>query len=152
MSVKEIDLDPNKNFGIGFPLNYDRNAYGFFKKNATYYEQIQDNIKNLLSTQVGERLGNPEYGSRLKELLFEANEPGILQTKIEERIKEALAQFLPFVTLINTQVGTNGNTLNVKAQFRTEFNDEVIVSLQIGTLPEDVPDDVGTLGAYAGGG
>ena len=32
MSVRDIDLDPNKSFGIGFPLNYDRDNYGFFKR------------------------------------------------------------------------------------------------------------------------
>ena len=65
MSVRDIDLDPDKVFGIGFPLNYDAQASGFFTQNVRYYQQLQDNIKNLLSTVKGERPGNPEFGSDL---------------------------------------------------------------------------------------
>ena len=58
MSVRDIDLDPDKVFGIGFPLNYDSQAAGFFTQNKKYYQQIQDNIKNLLMTSKGERPAN----------------------------------------------------------------------------------------------
>ena len=150
MSVREIDLDPDKAFGIGFPLNYDKNAYGFFKRNYTYYEQIQDNIKTLLLTHPGERVGNPEYGCRLKEIVFEQNEPEILKPKVNETIKEALDKFLPFVQLEETKLQANGNTLNVLCRFSTEFNDDVIMSLTIGLLPEGVPEDLYTQGAGAG--
>ena len=131
MSVRDIDLDPDKAFGIGFPLNYDRETYGFFKTNYSYYEQIQDNIKNLLLTKVGERTGLPEFGCRLSEVIFEQNEPSILKPKVEESIREALDTFLPFVSLVKTELIDNGNTLNILAQFNTEFNDEIILSLDM---------------------
>ena len=113
MSARDIDLDPDKAFGIGFPLNYDRESYGFFKANYSYYEQIQDNIKCLLLTQVGERPGMPEFGCRLQEVVFEQNEPNILKPQVEETIKEALDTFLPFVTLVQTELIENGHTLNI---------------------------------------
>ena len=47
MSVRDIDLDPDKVFGIGFPLNYDSQAAGFFTQNRKYYDQIKDNIRNI---------------------------------------------------------------------------------------------------------
>ena len=150
MSVREIDLDPDKAFGIGFPLNYDKNTYGFFKRNYKYYEQIQDNIKTLLLTQVGERPHNPEYGSRLREVVFEQNKPELLKPKVNETIKEALDKFLPFVKLEETILEANGNTLNAVCRFSTEFNDDVIMSLIIGPLPEGAPEDIGTQGAGAG--
>ena len=131
MSVREIDLDPDKAFGIGFPLNYDKNAYGFFKRNYTYYEQIQDNIKTLLMTAEGERPGVPEFGCRLKEVVFEQNEPAILKPQVEEAIREALDTFLPFVSLNETKLEENGNTLNIVAQFSTEFNEEIVLSLDL---------------------
>tara|TARA_Y100000004_G_scaffold84248_1_gene94567 strand:+ start:165 stop:620 length:456 start_codon:yes stop_codon:yes gene_type:complete len=150
MSVRDIDLDPDKAFGIGFPLNYDKNTYGFFKRNYKYYEQIQDNIRTLLLTQIGERVGNPEYGSRLRELVFEQNVPEIIKPQINEAIKEALDKFLPFVSLEETILKADGNTLNAVCRFSTEFNDQVILALNIGPLPEGVPDDIGTAGAGAG--
>jgi len=150
MSVRDIDLDPDKAFGIGFPLNYDKNTYGFFKRNYKYYEQIQDNIKTLLLTQIGERVGNPEYGSRLREIVFEQNVPEIIKSQINEAIKEALDKFLPFVSLEETILRADGNTLNAVCRFSTEFNDQVILALNVGPLPEGVPDDIGTTGAGGG--
>ena len=126
MSVRDIDLDPDKAFGIGFPLNYDKEAYGFFTQNRSYYEQLQDNIKTLLMTIKGERLGNPTFGSNLMRVLFEPNEPDILKVKVEETINEALSEYLPFVTLVETKVTNNGHTLNVVAQFDSEFTEEII--------------------------
>ena len=131
MSVRDIDLDPDKAFGIGFPLNYNRETYGFFKTNYSYYEQIQDNIKNLLLTKVGERPAIPEFGCRLSEIVFEQNDPAILKPQVEESIKEFLDLFLPFVSLVKTELIDNGNTLNILAKFSTEFNDEIIVSLDM---------------------
>ena len=150
MSVRDIDLDPDKAFGIGFPLNYDKDTYGFFKRNYKYQEQIQDNIRTLLLTQIGERVGNPEYGSRLRELVFEQNVPEIIKPQINEAIKEALDKFLPFVSLEETILKADGNTLNAVCRFSTEFNDQVILALNVGPLPEGVPDDIGTAGAGAG--
>ena len=32
MSVRDIDLDPNKLFGIGYPLNFNRSDMDFLNK------------------------------------------------------------------------------------------------------------------------
>ena len=127
MSIKEIDLDPDKQFGIGFPLNYDRESYGFFKQNKTYYDQIQDNIKNLIMTKIGERPGNVQFGCRIHEFVFEPNEPEVLKTKCSEAIKEALSQWLPHVKLLRTTASARGNTLQLNATFQSDFNDGVIL-------------------------
>ena len=126
MSVRDIDLDPDKAFGIGFPLNYSKEAYGFFTQNRSYFDQIKDNIKCLLLTIKGERLGNPTFGSNLMRVLFEPNEPDVLKVQVEETINESLSEFLPFVTLVETQVTNDGHTLNIVAQFDTEFTEEII--------------------------
>ena len=152
MSVRDIDLDPNKSCGIGFPLNYDRNSYGFFKQNQKYYQQLQDNIKNLLMTKLGERPGNEEFGCRIHNIVFEQNEPDILQSQVFEAIEEALEKWLPFVTLENVELSAAGNRLNAFATFSSEFNDEIILQLELGVPPEGAPDDVYTQGAGAGGG
>ncbi len=150
MSVRDIDLDPNKSFGIGFPLNYDRNSYGFFKQNQKYYQQLQDNIKNLLMTKLGERPGNEEFGCRIHNIVFEQNEPDILQSQVFEAIEEALNRWLPFVTLETVELSAAGNQLNAFATFSSDFNDEIILTLELGVLPEGVPDDILTAGAGGG--
>jgi len=127
MSIRDIDLDPDKAFGIGFPLNYDRNRdNGFFEQNYTYHKQLQDNIKTLLSTGMGERPMYGDFGCRLKEVVFEQNEPDILKAGVEESIREALDNYLPFVTLVETKLFANNNTLNILGVFKSEFNEQVI--------------------------
>jgi phage baseplate assembly protein W len=154
MSIKEIDLNPDKQFGIGFPLNYDRESYGFFKQNQTYYHQLQDNIKNLIMTKIGERPGNVRFGCRIHEVIFEQNEPGILKTKIEESIKEALFNWMPHVQLIQTRVRANNNTLSVSAQFRSDFNEGVIdqvLEFNEGFIESGDTSDNTTTGGTGGG-
>ena len=68
-SAREKDLDPDTFIGIGLPLG--RSSKGFFKQTKTSLEQAGHNIRNLLLTIPGERVNQPEFGSRLHHLLFE---------------------------------------------------------------------------------
>ena len=152
MSIKEIDLDPDKQFGIGFPLNYDRESYGFFKQNQTYYHQIQDNIKNLIMTKIGERPGNVRFGCRIHEIIFEPNEPSVLNTKCSEAIKEALADWLPHVKLLRTTASARGNTLQLNATFQSDFNDGIIEqTLEFNDAFVESGDDGTTTSGETGG-
>ena len=69
MSNLENDLNPDVFIGIALPLEYGIN--GFFNKTRTTLQQVKYNIQNLLLTQKGERLGNPEFGSNLMKVVFE---------------------------------------------------------------------------------
>ena len=124
MSVIQNDLDPDVLIGLQLPLGVHQN--GVFKQTQTLLEQTKSNIRNLLLTRRGERLGNPTFGSNLMRVLFEPNEPDVLKVQVEETINESLSEFLPFVTLVETQVTNDGHTLNIVAQFDTEFTEEII--------------------------
>ena len=60
MSVIENDLDEDVYIGLKLPLEHNRD--GFFSRTKTSVEQSKYNIKNLLLTRKGERLGNPQFG------------------------------------------------------------------------------------------
>lgn len=76
MSTLEKDLDPNVFIGVSLPLSHG--DQGFFAKTKTTLDQARSNIRNLLLTIKGERLGNPTFGSNLYRVLFEQM-MGILQ-------------------------------------------------------------------------
>ena len=59
----ENDLNPNTFIGLSFPLRKDNNSDFAMTKNSL--EQAQHNLKNLLLTQVGERVAQPEFGLSL---------------------------------------------------------------------------------------
>ena len=56
---------------ISFPKMFNKTDYKM-KTDVSYsLESINESLKSLLSTTKGELLGDPLYGSTLKELLFE---------------------------------------------------------------------------------
>ena len=62
--IVENDLDPDAYVGIRYPLSIG--ATGVFNRTKTALEQSKSNIKHLLLTTKGERLGNPTFGTNLR--------------------------------------------------------------------------------------
>ena len=117
MSTIGNDLDVDTYIGVALPMGHGLN--GFFERTKTSLEQTKHNIKNLLLTRRGERLGNPTFGSDLLAVCFEI-EGDDLETKVEETIESAMSEFLPFVIINNIRTNfstTNNNTINVSIQF-----------------------------------
>ena len=115
MSVREIDKNDDKYVGIRFPL--DHSPEGFFYKTKTILEQAKSNLRNLLLTSKGDRVMQPEFGSRLKELIFEQG-PG-LRDRIDEAIRDATSSWLPYINIIDIQVleTSDTNEVNVSLEF-----------------------------------
>tara|TARA_B100001564_G_C20470977_1_gene592611 strand:+ start:231 stop:641 length:411 start_codon:yes stop_codon:yes gene_type:complete len=117
MSVIGNDLNEDVYIGVGLPLNHNKD--GFFNRTKTSLEQTKSNIKNLLLTRKGERLGNPNFGSDLFAVLFE-QEGGDIESKVEEAIRSAMSEFLPFVVIDNIETkfsARNNNAINVSMRF-----------------------------------
>ena len=65
------DTFRKKLIGIKTPLELGSGRDGMLKMHDNLKNQIKDNLKNLLLTNHGERLGNYNFGANLDELLFE---------------------------------------------------------------------------------
>ena len=117
MSVIANDKNEDVYIGIGLPLTHNRS--GFFYKTKTSLEQAKSNIKNLLMTRKGERLGNPEFGSELLAVIFE-QEGEDIENKVEEAIRSAMSQWLPFIIIDEIETNfseRNRNVINVSIGF-----------------------------------
>ncbi len=124
-SVQQINEDEDSFFGCTFPLTYASDNVGFFPRAKTVKEQAFSNIKNLLLTQKGERLGQPNFGSNLPALLFEQMGED-LNNRIEETINEALDEWLPYIEAQNVfvvQDKANPNQLVVTLEFVVTIDD-----------------------------
>ena len=102
MSVLEKDLDPDVKIGIPLPMNHIDGS-GFFPGTSTTLSQTSSNIRNLLLTNKGERLGQPEFGCCLLQILFEPMSDSLLED-VKSTIEEAIAQWLPHVLVSNLNV------------------------------------------------
>lgn len=88
--------NPNKAIGIGFPLT--RGNSGYFKQTYTTAEQAKSNLRNLLLTRKGERVMQPEFGSRIYDMLFEQNDE-FFDKKIKTYINDAVEVWLPYIII-----------------------------------------------------
>ena len=125
MSTIAKDFDPDTFIGISLPL--DHGNQGFFEKTKTTLQQTRTNIKNLLLTIRGERLGNPTFGSDLMRILFDQDDGG-LGDRIEETIRSSVSEWLPYVNIKSIKTTSderNPNLLNVRLQFTIDVDQNV---------------------------
>ena len=66
-----VDNDTNVRVGIDLPIRRGDDFDGFFATTSTTIEAVKNNIRNLLNTNQGERLFQPNLGLDLRSLLFE---------------------------------------------------------------------------------
>ena len=121
-SVREIDRNDDKYVGIRFPLDYS--PEGFFYRTKTVLEQSKANLRNLLLTTPGERIFQPSFGSRLKNIVFEQGQD--IPNRVEESIRTATDTFLPYINIINVFTIQEQNQVNIQVEFSVALNPDVI--------------------------
>ena len=122
MGVIENDLNEDTYIGLELPLTHTQE--GYFKRTKTALEQAKSNIKNLLLTNKGERLGNPNFGTNLISLVF-SQENTDLESRVEEEIRASMGEFLPFINIVSVETNfseTNKNTAIVNVRFTLDVD------------------------------
>tara|TARA_B100001094_G_scaffold177406_1_gene171354 strand:+ start:798 stop:1274 length:477 start_codon:yes stop_codon:yes gene_type:complete len=131
------DNDTNIKVGIDLPIRRGDDKDGFFATTSTTIEAVKNNIINLLSTNEGERLFQPNLGLNLRRLLFEhitsENEIGI-----QDSILDKLQVWLPFVEVRDIQIETiesnqvvGANEMRVKIVFNIKQDPNTLDSVTI---------------------
>ena len=112
-SVREIDKNDDIYVGVRFPL--DHSQEGFFYKTKTILDQAKSNMRNLLLTSLGERVMQPEFGSTLMDVVF--NQGPDVENDIDEAIREAVSNWLPYVIINEINMFQQGNQVDVSIDF-----------------------------------
>lgn len=84
--------------GIKTPIELGDSNDGLLKMHRNLDKTIEDNFRNLLLTNWGERLMDYRFGANLKELTFELGNENFDNEAIS-RISSATARYLPFIQL-----------------------------------------------------
>jgi len=101
-----VDNDTNVKVGIDLPIRRGDRKDGWFASTTTTIEAVKNNIKNLLSTNQGERFMQPNLGLNLREVLFnQIDETTILA--IQDKILDVFEVWLPFVEVKDIEIKTN---------------------------------------------
>ena len=125
-SALELDLDPDVTIGLGLPMEHD-DVSGFFPGTSTTLSQTGSNIRNLLLTNKGERVGQPTFGCGLLKVLFEPLSDDLIND-VETNISEAMAEWLPHVTINKLNIEPDEvevNQLNIDFEFSLDINPQV---------------------------
>tara|TARA_R100000008_G_scaffold12182_2_gene6099 strand:+ start:2220 stop:2678 length:459 start_codon:yes stop_codon:yes gene_type:complete len=143
MGVIQNDLDEDTYIGLELPLTHTMN--GFFNRTKTALEQARSNIKSLLLTNKGERLGNPTFGTNLLSLVF-SQENTDLESRVEEEIRAAMGEWLPFINIISIETNFSDNNMstaivNLRFSLNVDLTAEEDLTLDLSTYTGDLAQD-----------
>lgn len=84
--------------GILTPVSFDQIGGSMFEMSVDLEDQIRDNLRNLVSTNHGERLMLNDFGANLKELAYDLTSEDVVSEALI-RISTAVSKYMPFVEL-----------------------------------------------------
>ena len=106
----------DKSVGVVLPLTKGNN--GYFNVSYDTKTQIKTNLKNLLLTQKGERIMQPEFGSDLKKLVFEPLSANLLEAKLESTINEAINRWMPYINVDEIVYNVSEDNYNIELELK----------------------------------
>ena len=86
--------------GVKTPLEFDKANNNLFKMHTNVRNQVADNLRNLILTNWGERLGLYFFGANLRPLLTEYTNKTQFDQEAAVRINTAVTKWMPFLELI----------------------------------------------------
>ena len=127
------DCDSAVSIGIDLPFHRDIGPNGWFATTKTTIEAVKNNIRNLLLTNRGERVFQPNLGLGLRQFLFEQITPDTI-IAIQNYIRDKLSLWLPFVIIENIIVNQKDdfNRIDVKLEFRINQVPNSLDSITVG--------------------
>jgi phage baseplate assembly protein W len=121
--VNPLDLQGNIAIGVSLPFN---GPSGPFNSTYSTQTQIKSNLVNLLLTNKGERVMNPEFGADLGTVLFEGITESTRET-IKNLINTNVEIFVPEVQIVDIIVNDdtnygNNNTISITINYRLRIS------------------------------
>tara|TARA_Y100000310_G_C20436221_1_gene693855 strand:- start:338 stop:811 length:474 start_codon:yes stop_codon:yes gene_type:complete len=111
--------------GIVTPMRHGNNSEGIYAMHTSLRAQIADNLKNLLSTNRGERLIFSDLGANLYPLVFETvNSHFDFDEEAINRIKTVVKKYMPFIDLatFNSTIDNHDNLHTGKVNINVTYN------------------------------
>ena len=124
------DADENQFIGLTLPLILDN---GQAASTKTTLEAVKQNVLNLLNTEMGERVMQPNLGIMLKRFLFEPFSDEVVNN-IGNSIIEAMDYWMPFVQINDILVNMSTSlesTLEISINFSLKKDPQTVESIQI---------------------
>ena len=131
-----VDRTENKFVGIDMPFRLsETSGSGYFAQTSTTIDAVKNNVRNLLNTEKGERLLQPELGLNLRRFIFE-NITEDTKMNIQNDIISNFSKWLPFVEIKDIQVdisesNSSLNTISINLSFSINRDPNSLSSVQV---------------------
>ena len=102
--TQKVDLPP---VGIRTPLRRSVTRIGPLEMHYSPADQIHDNLRNLILTNSGERLGRYTLGTNIRTLLFDLASADDFEAKIMGLIRSSVSRYLPIVELDTFEIDSS---------------------------------------------
>jgi phage baseplate assembly protein W len=122
-NINPLDLQPSKGIGINIPFD------GPTGLNITYNtkDAIRTNLLNFLLTGTRERILNPNFGSNIRNQIFEQISENSLNN-IEDIIYTYIKDKFPQIKLEELIITPDNNTISIYIKYsvlNTNINDDI---------------------------
>ena len=98
--INPLDINKNVSIGVAFPLD-EENVLDPRGGTQTIKEQSKTNLINVLLTEQGERVMQPNFGVGIKKLIFE---PNIDTDSLKEKISHQAATYVPEISIVDLDI------------------------------------------------
>ena len=129
-----FDEDEAVSLGLKLPMTFDN---GYDASTKTTLEAVKQNVLNLCSTEMGERVMQPNLGVSIKKYLFEPFSEDLV-VSIQDTIVESMNFWLPFVQLNDIRVKMSDNdsdvgrsTMEISVDFSLKKDPNTMESVQV---------------------
>jgi phage baseplate assembly protein W len=136
VQINPLDFEPDVAIGLDLPLIGSTGS--IFKLNYLSLDQAVANAKNLLLTNKGERVMQPDFGCDLRRVVFD-NITEEMVIKVDTTIRQAFSFWLPYVFINELVVDPNEdqNRITVRLSISLVGNEIDTRSIQLEIINQE---------------
>ena len=116
-------------FGLAYPLEKNKESRGYFSK-ETGKDLVKGAITQLLKTERGERVMNPNFGCTLRRFLFEPLDETLFQA-IKQEIISSFNRYILGATILKINVSGNLENSEINIVLTVQLSSEDLVIFDV---------------------
>ena len=129
--IDPLDLQPRKAIGVSLPFS----ANAVFNSTYQSKDAIKTNLINFFLTSRGERFLNPNFGTKLRSLLFEQVTDSTIR-QLDREVRASLDVYFPKVSILDLKLESfpDHNLVTFLLKYYivdTNIEDEITVNFEI---------------------
>lgn len=116
-------------FGLAYPLEKNKESRGYFSK-ATGKSLVRGAITQLIKTERGERVMNPDFGCTLRRFLFEPLDETLFQA-IKQEIILSFNKYILGATILKLEVSSDLENSKIDIVLTVQLSSEDLIIFDV---------------------